>query len=320
MPSSDNICTRVANSAAKAVGHRRTPSYTDLYDESDEQNACSPYESLRRARLGPALLAAIRLLLVFTLCEDGWRMGRHSDAQAAFVLRFMAGGRGVAPSANYAAWRRVVGLTFRVVGGAQIAAGAGVVAARDPTAAASVMAALVCLNAAVWATLVDRRAHIHGLGAYLCRMCASLGGLVALVAHAAAVGARGKELENGSYRAASRRNKVLHLAARCLLAPYFPCSGLLGGAGRFSKALGLLGAAALVAGARFSAAASILGVLLVVHGVRAYGELFAGHSKHADALLFALAQDLSVLGALSLLAVVGPGALSLDRLYREKSR
>ena len=72
------------------------------------------------------------------------------------------------------------------------------------------------------------------------------------------------------------------------------------------------GAAALVAGFAFDHAALLLLALLVVHGLGGYAALLHHHTKHRDALLYAFAQDLSVLGALALLRLTGPGGLSVD--------
>ena len=66
------------------------------------------------------------------------------------------------------------------------------------------------------------------------------------------------------------------------------------------------------AGAAFARAAALLAVLVVTHGIGSYWEHLRGHRRHRQALLFALAQDLSVFGALALLALVGPGDLSVD--------
>lgn len=299
-------------SDASLKGHRKTPSYTDMMEENDGRIS-TPYESLRRRALGPVVLFAIRFALVFTLCEDGWRMFFNAPQQAAFMTAF-------AKSSPHRGLYTDIARRFLVcAGAAQMVAGVGVVGTRNPALPAAFMASLVALNALLWSSLVDRRGHIHGLAAYLCRMCGSFGGLLALVAHASAVEReRTSQLERSDDRG-RRWTGRLHLCARIFLAPYFPCSGLLHAAGAASKVAGFAGAGALLAGSKFSAVTSCLGVLLVAHGYGAYASLFAGHSKHRDALFFTFAQDLSVLASLALLAVVGPGDLSLDSLRAKRA-
>ena len=288
-------------------------------------------EHLGRSGAGRAVIVLVRCLLVFTLFEDGCRVLLNGEQQATLLAQGMFAGHDYrepprAKGDSFDAWkakkaaaraafdgkRDLLGHGLRALGLGQVLGAAGVVASRDPSRAAAAMAAVVALNLATFATFVDASAHIHGVASFVCRGSGSLGGLAALVAHARyeRVGRASSSLEASDAHVAARRtsDRVI-LAARVLLAPYFLASGLFHGAG---AAFAVGGAAALVAGFAFDNAALLLLALLVVHGLGGYAALLHHHTKHRDALLYAFAQDLSVLGALALLRLTGPGGLSVD--------
>ena len=95
-------------------------------------------------------------------------------------------------------------------------------------------------------------------------------------------------------------------------------SGIFADASWLATSAGVLGAASFVAGAKFTHASLLLCVLMLTHGLGSYVAQLTEHTRHRDALLYAFAQDLSVFGSLLLLAVVGPGELSVD-VIRSKS-
>ena len=290
-------------------------------------------ERLGRSGAGRAVIVLVRCMLVFTLFEDGCRVLLNGEQQATLLAKGMFAGhdyreprakgdslgdwkaKKAAARAAFDGKRDLLGHGLRALGLGQVLGAAGVVASRDPSRAAAAMAAVVALNLATFATFVDASAHIHGVASFVCRGSGSLGGLAALVAHARSerVGRASSSLEASDAHVAARRtsDRVI-LAARILLAPYFLASGLFHGAGAASAAAGVGGAAALVAGFAFDHAALLLLALLVVHGLGGYAALLHHHTKHRDALLYAFAQDLSVLGALALLRLTGPGGLSVD--------
>ena len=293
----------------------------------------TPIERLGRSGAGRAVIVLVRCMLVFTLFEDGCRVLLNGEQQATLLAKGMFAGhdyreprlkgdsfddwkaKKAAARAAFDGKRDLLGHGLRALGLGQVLGAAGVVASRDPSRAAAAMAAVVALNLATFATFVDASAHIHGVASFVCRGSGSLGGLAALVAHARSerVGRASSSLEASDAHVAARRasDRVI-LAARVLLAPYFVASGLFHGAGAASAAAGVGGAAALVAGFSFDHAALLLLALLVVHGLGGYAALLHHHTKHRDALLYAFAQDLSVLGALALLRLTGPGGLSVD--------
>jgi uncharacterized membrane protein YphA (DoxX/SURF4 family) len=288
-------------------------------------------ERLGRSGAGRAVIVLVRCMLVFTLFEDGCRVLLNGEQQATLLAKGMFAdyreprakgdsfddwkAKKAAARAAFDGKRDLLGHGLRALGLGQVLGAAGVVASRDPSRAAAAMAAVVALNLATFATFVDASAHIHGVASFVCRGSGSLGGLAALVAHARSerVGKESSSLEASDAHVAARRtsDRVI-LAARVLLAPYFLASGLFHGAGAASAAAGVGGAAALVAGFSFDNAALLLLALLVVHGLGGYAALLHHHTKHRDALLYAFAQDLSVLGALALLRLTGPGGLSVD--------
>ena len=303
----------------------RSSSNSSLIDEKR-----TAIEHLGRSGVGRAVIVLVRCLLVFTLFEDGCRVLLNGEQQATLLAKGMFAGhdyreprakgdsfddwkaKKAAARAAFDGKRDLLGHGLRALGLGQVLGAAGVVASRDPSRAAAAMAAVVALNLATFATFVDASAHIHGVASFVCRGSGSLGGLAALVAHARyeRVGRASSSLEASDAHVAARRtsDRVI-LAARILLAPYFLASGLFHGAG---AAFAVGGAAALVAGFSFDNAALLLLALLVVRGLGGYAALLHHHTKQRDALLYAFAQDLSVLGALALLRLTGPGGLSVD--------
>ena len=179
--------------------HRRAPSYEAALGAPA---GASPYERLRRAGLGPAALRCVRCLLVFNLFEDGLRLCRDNAGQAELLLgvrkhrrqslgarRAMERRRASVPHARAA---------LALLGLVQVAGSAGVVAARDPRRSCAGMAACLALNLFVFAFMLEPTLHVHGVRAYVCRVCGSLAGVLALLAHAHAsrLTARSSELED----------------------------------------------------------------------------------------------------------------------------
>mmetsp|Transcript_18378 Transcript_18378/g.54601 ORF Transcript_18378/g.54601 Transcript_18378/m.54601 type:complete len:327 (+) Transcript_18378:259-1239(+) len=316
---SEPLVPFVMLSATKSKEHRRVPSDTML-DES-LNGSCSPYERLRRSSIGPPLLLLVRCLIVFTLLEDGVRMLLRADDQALLLLGSTKAALEPEAIAGRARWYPAVRRAVSLSGLTQVVGSFGVVLARDPRGAAGILAGLLAFTGVVFFFALDARAHVHGVPAFVCRACGSVAGLVALVAHAHAEETTGRDSELAApaahYRA-RRRSGMINLAARCLLAPYYVFSGIFADASWLAAAAGLLGAASFVAGAKFTHASGLLCVLMVTHGLGSYVALLTEHTRHRDALLYAFAQDLSVLGSLLLLAVVGPGELSVD-VIRSKS-
>lgn len=125
-----------------------------------------------------------------------------------------------------------------------------------------------------------------------------------------------------------RQRGMLLLAARVMLSPFF----LLGvtsalspstGSKRYSPihakdalltiAVSFAGAVALLLGARSGFAAVVLGTLLIVFNLSAH----LGMMVSNDNFCFFFFQDLSILGGLFLLALEGPGTMSLDNTKKD---
>ena len=201
------------------------------------------------------------------------------------------------------------------------------------------MAVLAIVNIAVFTNpLVRRTAHVHGIAAYLCRSGASIAGLLALVAHADAEHSQASSALDDPYVRAKKRGEKVQLVSRILVAFYFlfsggflcpssrrrwrggnvvdrPRAGVFASSSTWAFVVGIGGAASVASGYKFTYAAVLLAILVVTHGIGSYAAKLGGHKRHRDALMFAGAQDLSVLAALLLLAATGPGGISVDAKY-----
>mmetsp|Transcript_13947 Transcript_13947/g.41544 ORF Transcript_13947/g.41544 Transcript_13947/m.41544 type:complete len:356 (-) Transcript_13947:28-1095(-) len=277
------------------------------YSVHDDDAPPTPLAFVKKTALGPTYVACVRCLLVFSFLEDGFRMITRGDEQARLLL-----GR----RASDVAIRRGAMLS-KVAGLAHVVGSAAVVFTARPRFAVHFMIVLLVANSLVFGLTVPRTAHVHGVAAYACRCLGSFGGLSALSAHAdaerLAESRRSSWLEDpNTQRATRRRIGYVNLMARVFLAGYFAFSGVLLEMSWWVRGVAIVGGLLMVFGFMYMTAAPVMAVLMMSHGLIPYPPFYRYETVVRDALFFAFAQDVSVFGALVLLATVGPGPLSVD--------